>query len=296
MTVRSSLLQTILEHRDTLTPKGRILGEYILAHPRKVIFMTTRELAQACEVSEATVVRFVGRLGYEGYGAFLQALRDTVDSELTLMDRVDLTDLGQPGAERLRRVVMEEIEGLRQLYDSADMERIQQVVRRLHEAPEICVVGARLSYATAYYLGWCLTKIRKGIRILRGSDRTTIDWLTIAPDDALVVLFATSRYPNELIRIGRLTRRLGLALVLITDSAACPLIQFAEKTLIAPSRSIPLFGSPTSLSCLINYLVQELASQLGESMKHHQQRLEQMYLENDVLFNLKKELPNPDSD
>ncbi|HHP7235861.1 MAG TPA: MurR/RpiR family transcriptional regulator [Desulfobacterales bacterium] len=292
--LRPSLFQTLQERRKTLTPKGRILCEYVLSHPRKVIFMTTRELAEACGVSEATVVRFVGRLGCEGYGAFLQALRDTVDTELTLMDRVDLTDLVQPESERWGRVVMEEIENLRHLYDSVDMAAMDRVVTMLREAPEVYVVGSRLSYTAAYYLGWCLTKVRKGVRILRGSDRTSIDWLTIAGEDVLVVLFATSRYPNELIRIGRLVRRLGLALVLITDSAACPLMQFAGQTLVAPSRSIPLFGSPTSLSCLINYLVQELASRLGEEMKHHQERLEQMYLENDVLFNLKRERPGRD--
>lgn len=289
--LRPSVFQTMAERREALTPKGRILSAYILANPRKVIFMTTRELAEACGVSEATVVRFVGRLGYEGYGAFQQDLRDTVDTELTLMDRVDLTDLGQPDTERLRRVVREEIENLRQLYESADMAAIRQVVALLREAPEVYVVGSRLSYTAAYYLGWCLTKVRKGVRILRGSDRTSIDWLTIAPSEALVVLFAISRYPNELIRIGRLARRLGHNLVLITDSAACPLIPFAGQTLLAPSRSIPLFGSSTSMSGLVNYLVQELASGLGGAIKKHQERLEQMYLENDVLFNLKRDTP-----
>jgi hypothetical protein len=59
-----------------LTPKGKILGSYIIQNPRKAVFMTTKELSEACGVSEATVVRFVGQLGYGGYGQFLQALRD----------------------------------------------------------------------------------------------------------------------------------------------------------------------------------------------------------------------------
>ena len=66
----------ILAQHPALTPKARILADYIVNHPRKAVFMTTKELAQACQVSEATVVRFVSQLGYEGYGAFQQALRD----------------------------------------------------------------------------------------------------------------------------------------------------------------------------------------------------------------------------
>ena len=70
------------------------------------------------------------------------------------------------------------------------------------------MAGSRLSYTFAYYLGWSLTKVRRGVQILKGSDSTTIDWLTNAPDDSLVVVITTSRYPNELIRVGKVARRL----------------------------------------------------------------------------------------
>ena len=69
-------------------------------------------------VSEATVVRFVGQLGYGGYGAFLQALRDFVDSGMTLPDRADLPGMKGPGTDVLHRVVFEEMDNLRQFYES----------------------------------------------------------------------------------------------------------------------------------------------------------------------------------
>ncbi|MBU2496293.1 MAG: MurR/RpiR family transcriptional regulator [Candidatus Omnitrophica bacterium] len=280
------LMKKICERRTSLTPKGQILGDYILKNPRKVVFMTTRELAAACQVSEATVVRFVSQLGYEGYGEFLQALRDLVDAELTLLDRVDLSDMNGPGAERFRRVVFEEIDNLKELYAKIDMDVIDKVMDYLQKISNIYVIGSRISYTFAYYMGWSLTKVRQGIRILKGSDSTTIDWLTIAPPDSFVVIIANSRYPNELIKVGKLVRRLGMTLLVIADSSLCPLIQFAHMTLIAPSKHFPLIGSPTPLSCLINYIVIELASRDGKELKVHQEKLEQSYRENDILFNI----------
>jgi DNA-binding MurR/RpiR family transcriptional regulator len=280
------LMKKIFEHHSSLTPKGQILGDYILKNPRKVVFMTTRELAAACQVSEATVVRFVSQLGYEGYGEFLQALRDLVDTELTLLDRVDLSDMNVPGAERFRRVVFEEIDNLKELYAKIDMDVIDKVMDYLQKISNIYVIGSRISYTFAYYMGWSLTKVRQGIRILKGSDSTTIDWLTIAPPDSFVVIIANSRYPNELIKVGKLVRRLGMTLLVIADSSLCPLIQFAHMTLIAPSQHFPLIGSPTPLSCLINYIVIELASRDGKELKVHQEKLEQSYRENDILFNI----------
>jgi DNA-binding MurR/RpiR family transcriptional regulator len=281
------LIDRISTSLGSLTPKGRLLGEFIIAKPRKVVFMTTKELAEACEVSEATVVRFVGGIGYEKYSDFQQELRDFVDRELTLLDRLDIADLKAPGAVRFRRTVAEEIDNLQQLYNTMDLESMEAVVDVLERRVPVQVIGSRLSYTIAYYLGWAMTKVRDNIRILKGSDRTTIDWLTIAPADSVTVIVATSRYPNELIRLGKLVRRLGQTLVVITDSTACPVLQFADHQLIAVSKYIPYIGSPTPLSCLVNFLVHELASRQGKALKAHQERLEQSYWENDVLFNLK---------
>ena len=280
------VIKGIMAQLDTLTPKGKILGSYIIQNPRKAVFMTTKELSEACGVSEATVVRFVGQLGYNGYGEFLQALRDFVDSGLSLPDRVDLPGMKGPGTDLLHRVVFEEMNNLRQFYETIDMKLLGRIVDQLHDSPAVYVIGSRISYTFAYYLGWSLTKVRKGVNILKGSDSTTIDWLTNAPGNALVVVITTSRYPNELIRIGKVARRLQHHLLVISDNSLCPVIPFAHLSMVVPSRSIPLIGYPTTISCIINYLVLELVNRHRPDLKAHQEKLEQMYLENDILFNM----------
>jgi len=285
------VIEDILTRLDALTPKAKILGNFIVQNPRRAVFMTTRELSEACQVSEATVVRFVDQLGYDGYGGFLQALRDIVDTELTLPDRIDLPGQAGPGYELLHQVLLEEMNNIKQIYETVDLRDLTSFVDQLADSPSAYIIGSRLSFTFAYYLGWSLTKVRKGIQIYKGSDKTTIDWLTIAPAQTLVVMFAVTRYPNELIHIARHTIRQAHTLILITDSSTCPLIQFAHQTIITPSRYIPFNGSPTTMCCLINYMIQELASQLGESMKDHQEQLEQAYLENDILFNMRRDSP-----
>jgi len=144
-----------------------------------------------------------------------------------------------------------------------------------------------MSYMFAYYMGWSLTRIRKNVRIYKGSDTTTLDWLGMADPEGVAVIIATSRYPNELIKTARYAMRIGIKLVLITDSAQCPLIQFSHESLIAPSRHISFTGSPVAISCLINFISFELAGLIGNDVKEHQQKIEQNYLENDIFFNLR---------
>jgi DNA-binding MurR/RpiR family transcriptional regulator len=280
------VIKGIINHLDALTPKGKLLGNFIIQNPRKAVFMTTKELSDACGVSEATVVRFVAQLGFGGYAEFLQALRDFVDSGLTLPDRVDLPGMKGPGTDLFHRVVFEEMNNLRQFYESIDTGILDGFVKQLQESQHVYLIGSRISYTFAYYLGWSLTKIRKGVNILKGSDSTAIDWLTNAPDHSLVIIIAISRYPNELIKLSKVARRLQHTLLLITDSSLCPVLPFANLSLVVPSRSIPLIGYPTTICCIINYLVLDLVNRQNSELKGHQQKLEQMYMENDILFNV----------
>jgi len=69
-----SLMERLSARSTSLAPRTRIDADYILQNSRKVIFMTIKQLALACRVSESSVVRFVGPMGYQGYPDFIQSL------------------------------------------------------------------------------------------------------------------------------------------------------------------------------------------------------------------------------
>jgi len=117
-------------------------------------------------------------------------------------------------------LLVQEMDNLKQFYETVDMDTLNRVVDYLATDSPVYVIGSRLSYTFAYYLGWSLTKIRQDVRIVNGSDSTAIDWLTIAAPESLVIIIATTRYPNELIRLGKMVRRLGHTLLVIADSKA----------------------------------------------------------------------------
>lgn len=280
------VINDISSRLDSLTPKAQTLGTYIMQNPSKAVFMTTKELAETCEISEATVVRFVSTLGYKGYSDFQDALKDFVNTGLSLPERAALKGIKEPGTDRLHRGILEELNNLKYLYENINVETMNQFVDHLDKSHTVYVVGSRLSYTFAYYLGWSLTKIRKGVHILKGSDSTCLDMLANAHPESLVILSATTRYPNELIKLSKMVRRSSHTLLTLTDSNICPVMQFADLSLVVPSRSIPFIGNVSGMLAVIQYLVQELASRKGEEFSDYQRQLELVYLENDVLFNL----------
>lgn len=283
---KQSLNKIITELYPALTAKGKALAEFVLSNPEKAVFMTTRKLAGAAGTSEATVIRFVRQLKFDSYPRFIIAVRELIDTELTLIERNRLiSPVIQSEDAEFERIIRQDIENINALARHIDLGEVVKIKKILRDSRAVYVVGSRLSYSPAYYLGWTLAKIRPHVDILRGSDLTAIDRITTAPSKSAVVVVATSRYPNELIRIGRHAKRIRHKLILLADSRSCPLIQSSDHTLITPLKAIPFLGSPASMISLINYLVHSLAPDMGSRLTAHQEKLEQAYLENDILFN-----------
>lgn len=277
---------TIKEKYNSLTSKGRRLADFVLSSPDKAVFMTTRQLAAAVDTSEATVVRFVRHLGFSNYAVFISTLRDLIDRELTLVERGNMNQLVTESKDaNLDRLINQDIRSIRSMHKSLDPVAAQAIRNALKSAPAVYIMGSRLTYSPAHYMGWTLSKIRTRVCILNGSDRTSMDQLIFAPPGAVVVVIATSRYPNELVRLGKIPRRQGLCQVLITDSTACPLVQFSDHVLITPQKRIAFLGTPVSMISLIHYLLHTLASEMGDALKQHQEKLDQACLENDIWFN-----------
>jgi DNA-binding MurR/RpiR family transcriptional regulator len=74
-----------------------------------------------------------------------------------------------PGTDLLHRVVFEEMNNLRQFYEAIDMAILASGSwMQLQESPAVYVIGSRVSYTFAYYLGWSLTKVRRGVTYSKG--------------------------------------------------------------------------------------------------------------------------------
>jgi len=282
---KTTISHTIHTGYVKLTKKGKKLADFVLHHPDKAVFMTTRELASAVGVSEATVVRFVRQLHFPSYSAFIKSLREIIDTELTLTERsrISSSPIRSDDAE-FERITNQDIENIRSLSKSIDMAEVKKIRRILRDADAVHIIGSRLSYTSAYYMGWTMAKIRQNVHIYKGSDKTTIDKLIFAGPRSVIVIVATSRYPNDLIQLGKIANRRKLRTILLTDSQSCPLAPISDHMLVAPLQSIPFLGNPASLISLINYLVHSLAADMGDKLKPHQEKLEQAYLENDILF------------
>ena len=69
---RKDLFEKIIRVYPELSPKKRRVADLILKDHKKIFLMTAKEIAQECNVSEPTIIRFVNDLGFSGYMDFVK--------------------------------------------------------------------------------------------------------------------------------------------------------------------------------------------------------------------------------
>ncbi len=223
-------------HGGTLPPASRRVALYIDANRAAVLASSAMDLAARTDTSDATVIRTVQTLGFSGLGALKQALVASVERPSTLADdmRRTLGDVGENSSRAIELVFEAHEEALQSLRLPAARAQIVGGVSALHPAERIAVFGIGPSAALASYVAMLLARAGRRTLALNTTGAMLADqMLDLRSGDALLVL-AYGRAYGEVVAVFAEARRLGLQIVLVTDSLDQKLARFA--TVILPAR------------------------------------------------------------
>jgi len=87
----SSLGQSLLRVLAEGSASNRAIADYLLRNQVRVTALGIEELAEACEVSTATISRFARDLGFKNYAAMRGAVAETLQSVLQPVEKLRST-------------------------------------------------------------------------------------------------------------------------------------------------------------------------------------------------------------
>jgi DNA-binding MurR/RpiR family transcriptional regulator len=136
----------IQEHYDELTPRFRVLADYILEHTLDVGFLTATALSRRVNVDPATVVRFSQEIGYSGYRELSREIKDYVNNKLALRYKKGAPE--EAGVAEEIAVLTDELSD-RILSFKADVDQIAEIAQALNSADRIFISSTGESYGIA---------------------------------------------------------------------------------------------------------------------------------------------------
>jgi DNA-binding MurR/RpiR family transcriptional regulator len=228
--------QRVAAAQSALSPAARRVIRFIDQNRVATLASSAMELASSIGTSDATVVRAVQALGFDGLGDLRQALIASLGQRSTPADdmRRTLADVGETADRAIELVLDNQREALEALRSPTARGQIAAAVSALHRAERIMVFGIGPSAALAQYVSVLLVRTGRTARTLDATGLALADQLLgLRAGDALLVLAYTHPY-REVVAVFTEARRLGLPVVLITDSLDSKLARFAD--VIVPAR------------------------------------------------------------
>ncbi|MCG7208104.1 MULTISPECIES: MurR/RpiR family transcriptional regulator [Streptomyces] len=212
-----------------LSPGQRRIAQYLIDHITEAAFLSITDLAERAGVSQPSVTRFAGAVGFNGYPALRERLQSI--ALRTLAGGTGPTT--EHRSNELQAAVDAEIENLENLRrDFADPDRVIWIGRELSQSSPLTVLGLRISVSLAEYFAYAARRIHPDVRLVTRGGSVAYDALLQSREagGTWVLAFGMPRHAQETLTAIRVARTAGLRVALVTDLALGALADEADVT------------------------------------------------------------------
>jgi len=277
MAGRRSIAEELRQLFDTLTPTERKIGRVLLANYPLAGLETIAVLAARSDVSGPTVLRLVGKLGFDSYATFQGVLREELEARLqsplvrhnpSELDGHD--DFLANHARRLTELIHATVTNLPRA-------EFDDVVSLLADSRlRVWLLGGRLTESLASYLGHHLKVVRPSVHHLRGLPASWADTLVDMDKHDVLVVFDIRRYWDEAATFAAMAAERKVTVVLFTDQWLSPISRVARHTLVAHTAGPAGWDSNTPLMMLVDAVIAALNTRNWSGISARLQELEAM--------------------
>lgn len=216
-----------------LSDSERSVAEWILAGPQRLVPMSMSQVAQACEVSDTTVLRMCRTAGFAGFTDLKLALaQDLVRPTQLIHDDIEPGDAPET---LVRKVFHANIQALYDTLELLDADDVVRAVDALEGAATISIAGVGGSSIVAQALYQRL--YRMGCRCDAPQDlQLQLMHASLAGPGDVVVGVSYSGSTKDTVRLLERAHGDGATTICLTGNASSPAARHADIVLSSVSR------------------------------------------------------------
>lgn len=223
-------LARIRSQIPTLAAAEARVANWVLRQPEKVMYLSMAQVAQACEVSDTTVLRFCRNAGFQGYlDLKLSIARDLTEPTQIIHD--DIVEGDEPVA-MARKVFLSSIQALYDTLEVLNEEALNQAVNLLDQAKQILIIGVGTSGPIVQSMYNLFFRLGLNCKAQTDSYLQLMEVALLGPGDVVVAISQTGSSTDPILTLEE-ARRNGASTICITGNAQSPLTHHADVTLLS---------------------------------------------------------------
>ncbi|AKS66025.1 MurR/RpiR family transcriptional regulator [Staphylococcus coagulans] len=268
-----SITTRIEEKYNTLSIGKQKVANFILDHLNESSYLTLIQMQEKIGVSEATIIRFAYTIGYSGYSEMQSAIRDSI------FHSKEKDDVGINSFESIEK----DIELIRESAQKISVEVLDQIVRYLHDARNVYIVGRNTSKATAEWFSYVLGIFKPNVMRVQSENLNRYQ-LDMSEKDVLVTI-SFPRYHRETFKFFEYAKKQGLTTISVTNNSLSPYFRPSDITILAKTnRDISGYNEIAPVISILNLVFNHYRDLYSEEVRNRIQRLEALNDESDNLI------------
>ena len=243
----------------TLGAKTRAALSRILDMVGDPALLSITRLAAQLGVSPSTLTRLATSLGYPGFPAFQQVLlAASLNATGKFYSRQARTVLETASSThaRVARLCRENQGNIERFIERFDESEFEAMAEMIMASPRVAVHGIRQFHSVASFLVYGLRMIRSDVSLLDADGLGIAEGLAQMGEGGLLISTSCTPYSAQVVAVAAEARRMGIAILAITDRTDSPLAQSSRAALLVNHETSFLSNSIgafiVAVECLIN--------------------------------------------
>lgn len=255
----------------------KAIAQFIIEHYDKAAFMTAAKIGQTVDVSESTVVRFATALGFDGYPELQKALQVMIKNKLTTVQRISLEEDQEDSDEFIKKVLKNEVASLKNYMEELDQEQLEKAADLIFNAKKIYILGMRVSYTLALYLGFYLDVILDNVKVLNFGSNSLFEQVVRINEDDLFVIISYPRYSKQSLDAVNFVKDRNAKILAITDTESSPFYSISDIALLGKSNMVSFVDSLVTPMAVINSLIMSVGMREKDDIVQYFDLLENVW-------------------
>jgi len=209
------------------------VADWVMQQPDKLMHLSMAQVAQACGVSDTTVLRFCRNAGFLGYTDLrLSIARDLVSPTQVIHDDIDA---GDAPAVIARKVFLSNIQAMYDTLEVLDEGVLTKAIELLSHANRILIVGVGTSAPIVQSMYNMLLRLGLNCKAQTDSYLQLMEVALLGPGDLVIAISqsGTSMDPVLTLKQAKANRA---STICITGNAQSPITKYADVTLLSVAR------------------------------------------------------------
>lgn len=231
---------------NTFTAAYKKLADFVVENPEFVLSKSISEVAEACDVGEATISRFCKVLGYNGYHDFKLSIVKYLpkDEESVFMGNSITEDDSISNVAKL--ILNKNIESLNETCNLVKEKSIRKAVDLLTNAERILFFGVGSSQIAALegYNKFMRITTKAAINIESHMQYASA---ALMSENDVAVIISYSGSTKEVVEIAKTAKKRGAKIICITRYLKSPLTTYSDVSLLCSSNERNVHGYSLSM-------------------------------------------------